>query len=216
MQDDCYLIAKSGWQLELHGNGKKTATYENLECDLLPVDIVLRFCFPKELKAITDKESEVEKEVSQADQLKEEHPDAFTDDDDKTLLEATINKLVKQQADDDYLPVWEEFLRHSDRKKVLGKELKTLKEALTVKVQRQYDTLKANKEQLKYFVVDKKWLRTLRDKFSEEQSNAVLSIINCVQTLHDRYADTLPELDAKEKQLESEVGECLKEMGYTL
>jgi type I restriction enzyme M protein len=214
MQDDCYLIAKSGWQLELHGNGKKTVTYENLECDLLPVDIVIRVCFPDELKAITDKESEVEEEVSQMDQLKEDHPEAFTDDDDKALSEAAIKKLIKEQADDEFLPLWKEYLRHNDRKKTLNKELKTLKEALTVKVQEQYDALNANKQQLKHFVVDEKWLHTLREKFSEEQSNAVLSIINRVQTLHDRYADTLPELDKKEKELEQEVDDCLKEMGY--
>ena len=216
MQDDCFLIAKSGWQLEVHGNGKKTQTYENLECDLLPVDIVLHETFPDELQAIADKESEIEEAVSAMDQLKEEQPDAFTDDNYNNLTEAVLRKLVRERADDDYLKVWKSYLEQYDLKKALNKELKDMKADLTEKVKEEYDSFSACPDLLRVFVVDKKWLKTLRGKFYEEQDNAVLDIISRVQALHDRYADTLPQLEANERQLETEVGKCLEQMGYQL
>lgn len=200
----------------MHGNGKKTQTYENLECDLLPVDIVLHETFPDELQAIADKESEIEEAVSAMDQLKEEQPDAFTDDNDNNLTEAVLRKLVRERADDDYLKVWKSYLEQYDLKKALAKELKEMKADLTEMVKEEYDSFSACPDLLRAFVVDKKWLKTLRGKFYEEQDNAVLSIISRVQTLHDRYADTLPQLEANEKQLEKEVGECLEQMGYQL
>ena len=91
-----------------------------------------------------------------------------------------------------------------------------MKADLTEMVKEEYDSFSACPDLLRAFVVDKKWLKTLRGKFYEEQDNAVLSIISRVQTLHDRYADTLPQLEANEKQLEKEVGECLEQMGYQL
>lgn len=216
MQDDCYLIAKNGWQIEVHGNGKKTPTYENIACDLLPVDIVLHETFPDELQAVANKEGEIEEAVSGMGQLKEEQPDAFTDDNDNNLSEAAVRKLVREHADDDYLPVWKAYLKQSDRKKVLAKELKEMKADLTEKVKEEYASYSADPDLLRAFVVDKKWLKSLRQKFYEEQDNAVLSIISRVQTLHDRYAATLPQLEADEKRLETEVGKCLEQMGYQL
>ena len=143
-------------------------------------------------------------------------PDAFTDDNDNNLTEAALRKLVRERKDDDYMAVWKAYLKQYDRKKALNKELKDMKAGLTEKVKEEYESLKASPDLLRAFVVDKKWLKTLREKFYEEQDNAVLGIISRVQALHDRYADNLPQLEANEKRLEKELGKRLEQMGYQL
>ena len=42
LQDDCYMISRDGWKLTLLKGDKKNSTYEDMSCDLLPVNIVLQ------------------------------------------------------------------------------------------------------------------------------------------------------------------------------
>jgi hypothetical protein len=87
---------------------------------------------------------------------------------------------------------------------------------MAIKKSQLYSTLCESCNNLRAFVVDKKWLKALRQKFYNVQDNAVPAIISRVQTLRDRYAETLPQLETNEKRLEKEVGQCLKQMGYQL
>ena len=104
----------------------------------------------------------------------------------------------------------------TEEKKQLYTKVSELTAALTQLVVNKYNELNDDEEKVKTAVVDNKWLASLVSAFNEEQTNSVLAIINEVKTLADRYADTLPDIEAQEQTLETEVSNCLKQMGYSL
>lgn len=74
MQDDCYLVSHQGWTAELQlpldkeGKTKKKFDYTALQCDLLPVDIVIGECFASEkaeIDALTAKVDELNADIAQ-------------------------------------------------------------------------------------------------------------------------------------------------------
>ena len=84
MQDDCYLIADQGWKAELQlpldkkGAVKKTYDYTALQCDLLPVDIVIDEFFDTEKTTINKLAAHVEELDNEISQIVEEHEDDFS------------------------------------------------------------------------------------------------------------------------------------------
>ena len=62
-------------------------------------------------------------------------------------------------------------------------------------------------------VVDYKWREGLSRRFASELDRAFATIAAEVQSLAARYADTLPDLEARVKTLRGKVAAHLKEMG---
>lgn len=94
MQDDCYLISRDGWQVEIKAEElkvdkkdkgkvatvlKKNPTFRDYVCDLLPVDIVIGRYFPDEYKAVLSAEGEVEQIDGEITQLEEEYSEELND-----------------------------------------------------------------------------------------------------------------------------------------
>ncbi len=79
MQDDCYIIAEKGWKPELmlpmdkKGAVKKSYTYSDLHCDLLPVSVVIDEYFAVERDAINELSANVDAKTSNIETLEEEH-----------------------------------------------------------------------------------------------------------------------------------------------
>lgn len=79
MQDDCYIVADNGWNPELSlpldkkGKVKRTFTYENIVCDLLPVNVVIDECFPTERDAIRNLTASVDAKADDIASYEEEH-----------------------------------------------------------------------------------------------------------------------------------------------
>lgn len=214
MQDDCYLIKSGGWHLDVNIGSKKSITYKDIECDLLSVSLIVDVFFPKEKAAETEAREALDGKAAEIQQLRDDNADAFTDDNDKKLNDANIKKLAKLETE--YSDIYKQYLKLTEEKKQLSTKASELTAALTQLVVSKYIELNDDEEKVKTTVVDNKWLASLVSSFNEEQTNSVLAIINEVKTLADRYADTLPDIEAQEQTLESEVGECLKQMGYSL
>ncbi len=83
MQDDCYLVADQGWKAELQlpldkkGLVKKTYDYTSLQCDLLPVDIVINEYYDKEKEHIDELSANVEETDAEIAQIVNDHSDDF-------------------------------------------------------------------------------------------------------------------------------------------
>lgn len=214
MQDDCYLIKSGGWHLDVSIGSKKSITYKDIECDLLPVSLIVDVFFPKEKTAETEAREALDYKTAEIQQLRDDNADVFTDDNDKKLTDANIKKLAKLETE--YSDIYKQYLKLTEEKKKLYTKVSELTAALTQLVHNKYIELNDDEEKVKTAVVDNKWLASLVSAFNEEQTKSVLAIINEVKTLADRYADTLPDIEAQEQTLETEVNNCLKRMGYRL
>jgi len=136
MQDDCYLISRDGWVVELSCEqlttdkkskevkfvAKKNPTFRDYTCDLLPVYIVVNRFFKKENDELNRAEEVLAQLKSEIEQLEEEYPDELND----TVSEITFRYLyaVCPKPLDGEKEVLESYLSISDKGKI-GKEKKS-------------------------------------------------------------------------------------------
>lgn len=110
MQDDCYMISNDGWTYpEVRAvkrkevkekNSDKTKVketavmYDEIVCDLLPVNIVLDEFFSSEKKAIAELKGNQEDIESHLQEMQEEHEDDFSGYDKLTEIKAAYKSAV--------------------------------------------------------------------------------------------------------------------------
>ncbi len=78
MQDDCYLISRDGWKVEV-STEKKKPTHRDILCDLLPVDVLVNKFFSEDEVAVANQEAVIEKIASQITEMEEENPQELDD-----------------------------------------------------------------------------------------------------------------------------------------
>ncbi len=230
MQDDCYLIAANGWNAELYTpqptikkkdakpKEKKASTPEDVVCDLLPVSIVIDEYFAKEKQLISASEELLNDKENQLNELLEEHADEAFDEDnfaDSKLTDSNVKKRIKaldKKSDADEIAVLTQYLKLKEDISLTKKTLKTLKynllTALTVKYAR------LTEEDIKRLVIEKKWFAALSTRLDGEMQRVGQQLTSKVSALAERYAQTLPEIDAEIADLEAKVAVHLKQMGY--
>ena len=188
MQDDCYLISNDGWQLPEVKPAKKNGIYTSIQCDLLPVNIILDEFFADDIAEITVAQADIDDIVQQMETIEEElaEDDEYRDDD-------TYKKLAKQ-------------------KKETTKVLKGLQTELTGKVVDKYASL--DEDEIKRLVVDKKWIASIVSRCNNEMNSLAQGITQSVVALADLYEHTLDELSANVSNFENKVAEHLKQMGF--
>lgn len=222
MQDDCYMVSRDSWKVALRET-KKKSTFEDLECDLLPVSVVVNKFFASDYASILAKRGEVEQLSGEIDALPEENPDAFDEGLYKMLEkvnEANVKKAVAAQkkhtvdADANTVKVWNQYLSLCGKKKEASKVLSAHVEALTDKVRKKYDTLAA--DDIRNLVINDKWLQELKDRSVAENKRVCESISSQVSVLNERYAKPLPKINEDIAKLSGEVDGFLKAMGIKL
>ena len=222
MQDDCYMVSRDGWKVALRDT-KKKSTFEDLDCDLLPVSVVVNKFFAADYASILAKRGEVELLTGEIESLSEENPDAF----DEGLYgmlekvnEANVKKAVAAQkkhtveADVTTVKVWNKYLELCGKKKEVSKALSALVDAMTEKVREKYNAFKA--DEISNLVVNDKWLQELKGRSEAENKRVCESISNQVTVLNERYAKPLPNINEDIAKLSSEVNGFLKALGIKL
>ena len=201
MQDDCYMIANDGWTYpEVHavkqgkGEKKKTIMYDEIVCDLLPVNILLEEYFTKETDEIANLSAQIEQKQAALDEL----PEAAGDDEDE-------QNEVKRSA---------EYKKIDKEKSALGKTLKEKRTALTDAVVKKYAAL--TEDEIKMQVVERKWLTSVVNGCEALMQDVTHQIASDVTALAERYETTLGDTETQVKNLEQQVLLSLKEMGITL
>lgn len=222
MQDDCYLISRDGWKLSLKET-KKKSTFEDLECDLLPVSVVVSKFFAADYDAILAKRAEMEQISGEIEGLLEENPEAFDEDLYEMLEkvnEANVKKAVAAQkkqsieADARTVEVWNQHLALCTRKKEVSKALSALVDALTEEVRKKYAAFTA--DEIRDLIINDKWLKEVRSRSEAENKRVCESISSQVSVLNERYAKPLPTINDEIAKLSGEVDGFLKAMGIKL
>ena len=230
MQDDCYMISSGGWTVQLYTpqpaskksddkkKEKKAATPEDIVCDLLPVPIVIDEYFADKRDLIIAAEELLSQNEAQLAELIEEQAENYLDEDnfpDGKMTDANIKKRIKaldKKADADELAVLQKYL---DLKGDISLNKKLIKE-------RKYDLLTAllvkyadlSEEDIKRLVIENKWFTSLGSRLDGEIQHISQCLTSKVSALAERYAQTLPEIDAEIADLEAKVAAHLKQMGY--
>lgn len=204
MQDDCYLISHDAWKVNLIPGEKKNATYEDMTCDLLPVSIVLKEYFGKELDEINElsiASSQLYSELQDMiEQAKEESGEEDEDDELKKVVDF-LKKTVPYKSKD-------------KKRKELDKELKDKKSDLTKALQKKYSEL--TEDEIKHLVIDNKWLATISGMILEEMKQITHQLAHEVVELAERYEFTLSYLSSECDKYEEEVNRYLQEMGFEI
>ena len=196
LQDDCYLISRDGWKVELLPPAKKNASWEDYFCDLLPVEVVVEATFTAERDRIAQLKAELE-EVS-------------------ACLAAVDEKLADEEGEDeiDEEALKAERKKHEQKAKALKKSIKEANEDLVRKLVKTYAEME--EEEVKGYVVDRKWAIALTARFTDELKRVKAAIVSDVQSLARRYAKTLPEMENSVKSLTDKVAKHLAAMGIEL
>lgn len=201
MQDDCYMIANDGWTYpEVHamkqgkGDKKKAIMYDEIVCDLLPVNILLNEYFTKDTDEIAELSAQIEQKQSALEELLE----SAGEDEDEQIE-------VKKSA---------EYKKIDKEKSALNKKLKEKQTSLTDAVVKKYAAL--TEEEIKMLVVERKWLASVTNGCEALMQNVTHQIASDVTALAERYETTLNDTEAHVKDLEHQVLMSLKEMGFTL
>ena len=229
MQDDCYMISSGGWTVQLYTpqpaskksdnkKEKKAATPEDIVCDLLPVPIVIDEYFAEKRDLITAAEELLAQNEAQLAELIEEQAENYLDEDnfpDGKMTDANIKKRIKaldKKADAEELAVLRKYLELkgdiSLNKKLIKERKYDLLTALVVK----YADL--SEKDIKRLVIEKKWFASLSVRLDGEMQRISQQLTSKVSALAERYAQTLPEIDAEIADLEAKVAAHLKQMGY--
>ena len=222
MQDDCYIIKADGWKAEYVNTKKKPATVGDIECDLLPVSIVVNEFYASEKSAISTKEAEVTEKESEKESA-EENILAIEDledlayiineeDEEKVLKsDAELKKLSKDSSvSADNKKLMTSYLSIKDSLKKRKTELKALNLQLLENVKAKYESLK--EDETKKLVIEKKWFATLAENMITELQNVVQKIVTEVTDLQERYECTLDELETSCNTLSKKVAGYLKEL----
>ena len=185
MQDDCYLVSRDGWKVALALPRKKSFTWEELECDLLPPKVVVGVRYQAEAAEIEAVRASIEEAQAKIDELL-----ADLDEDDEPPAE--VAALKKKIA--------------ADRKK-----LKALNDALVKRLMADYAG--ETEGGIKNLVVEHKWLPDLSARFRSELDRTLSAIASEVKALAERYETPLPALEANVAALRAKVMAHLAEMG---
>ncbi len=230
MQDDCYMISSGGWTVQLYTpqpaskksndkkKEKKAATPEDIVCDLLPVPIVIDEYFADKRNLIIAAEELLSQNEAQLAELIEEQAENFLDEDnfpDGKMTDANIKKRIKaldKKADAEELAVLQKYLKLKEDISFVKRTIKNLKYDLLTALLDKYAAL--SEADIKRLVIEKKWFASLGSCLDGEMQRISQQLTSKVSALAERYAQTLPEIDAEIADLEEKVAAHLKQMGY--
>lgn len=232
MQDDLYLVSRDGWKVTVKlplskngknkGNVKKTFAYTELECDLVPVDVLVGHYFAKEAAQIEKAGQMIDAEQAAMETIVEEYSDTFEDIPFENVNGSFIKGvrgLIKEGKRNpklytEMLEIWEDFDKHAKAQEKQKDSLKGQIKSLTSSVQAQY--AKLTEKDIRELVFEDKWMPSLLDRITLLMIAAQQDIVTSITALNERYDVTLPEIESDIDSHRRLVKGYLKEMGFTL
>ncbi|MBQ8124779.1 MAG: N-6 DNA methylase [Kiritimatiellae bacterium] len=185
MQDDCYLICRDGWLARLVKPKKKSSGWRDLQCDLLPPEVVAKErcagIYENYLKRVEELES----------------------------LESQYAELTEGLGEDDEIPEEAEKLKKSIS--LFKKDLREDDKRFAWEIERVYEKLA--EDGIKDLVIHHKWVEELHRRFDAELDRTFSQIAAEVKALADRYDRPLASLEADVAALREKVMSHLAGMG---
>ena len=241
MQDDCYLIADTGWKdgaapreiIQIKDKNNKLVWPEKedfkkgkrrFKSDLIPADLLIARYFTKERDAITALEADLAGVEQQLDEMVEEHTgedglmveaNEASDGEPAKVSAKSIKAALKKIGDDpdeaEARQTLEAYSDLLDLKDKTKKKLKAAQDDLETKVGEKYPKLTL--EEIKALVVDDKWLTTISTAVQGELDRVSQTLTSRIRQLADRYAAPLPQIVDEVEQLAAKVADHLEKMG---
>lgn len=223
MKDDVYMIIENGW------NAKTCRTIEKNKdkgwtCDILPKEIVVNEFFNEEMREIEELEEKMEEIQQEMEEMKEEYggeegilEEVKNDKGNITKkdLRLKINELKWNPSEfKEELEILIKYQNLMNEESKIKKKIKEKEKELDEKLLKKYAEL--TEDDVKYLVVEKKWLKRLEEDLKDELDNIILGMVNRIKELAERYAETLPEIEQEVEEYEKKVKEHLKVMGFEI
>jgi type I restriction enzyme M protein len=224
MQDDCYLIADSGWVAEtyrlIEKDKKGKERDKGWECDLVPKSLLVARYYAQEQAALDTLTAELEAVAARLAELEEEHggeEGAFAELEKVNKAQVTARlkelNLEGEDASVEEKAVLEEWQRLNNEEAELKRRLKEAEAALDAKAYAHYPTL--TEAEVKTLVVDDKWLAALEAAVHGEMDRVSQTLTGRVKELAERYEAPLPQLQCRVAELEAKVDGHLQRMGFS-
>lgn len=226
MKDDVYMLIADGWVAKVRRIVEKNPRGKEVDkgwtCDLIPKNLILTNYFQNELKAIEALEFEIEQIQSEITTLEEEHGGeegilADATNDKGKLTKVTVAKRLKEikgdKTEKEAFDLLQTIEKHFEKLTLLNKKLKEQSIELDEKCLQQYGDL--YDIEVKELVIEAKWMESIRGNIVGEIDAISQRLTSRIKELGERYDDTLGDIDASVKELESKVNEHLKKMGLT-
>ena len=185
MQDDCYLVCRDGWQARLVKPKKKSYGWRDLQCDLLPPEVVAKGRCAKTYENYLKRVEALEG------------------------LESQYAELTEGLGEDDEIPEEAEKLKKSIS--LFKKDLREDDKRFAWEIERVYEKLA--EDGIKDLVIHHKWVEELRRRFDAELDRTLSQIAAEVKALADRYDRPLASLEADVAALREKVMSHLAGMG---
>lgn len=232
MQDDLYLVSRDGWKVSVKlplskngknkGNVKKSFAYTELECDLVPVNVLVGHYFAKEAAQIEKAGQMIDAEQAAMEAIAEEYDEVF----DEIPIEnvngtfiKSVRAAIKQAkgsplAPKEYVTIWKDFDSHAKAQEAQKELLKELIKKLTTAVQAQY--AKLTETDIRALVFEDKWMPSLLGRITSLMEVAQQEIVSTISSLNERYEITLPEIETDIDTHRELVKGYLNDMGFSL
>ena len=222
MQDDIYMIAVSGWTVEINVLKNKRGKGMGWDCDLIPKNIGINKYFLKEQETIDNLTAETEKITQQMQNLEDDNSgedDLFSEarNDSGKITRAELTRRIREIRSNwdfgDELRILQEYLRLIEQKKEINSKIKDAKTSLHRKLLFKYRSL--TEEEIKTLVVEDKWLRFLYGSVKNEVNRISQKIAGRIKEFAERYEEPLPKLVEEAEERSKKVDNHLRNMGFT-
>lgn len=237
MHDDMFLIMNEGWcgaskprkTIEdkdhklteapdlVIGSGRSATKYK---MDLIPPDLIVARYFPDEQAQVDELNLGAEEASRTIQEYIEEHAveeglleEAISDSGKVTKVSANTRLKVAryEKADQEEVQVLQHVIDLFNAQAIAKSAAKEAQDALDIATLKQYGKL--TEDDVKTIVVDYKWAATILGSILGEVNALTHVLVNRLQDLSDRYAETLAELDADLAHLEPKIAQHLAAMG---
>lgn len=236
MHDDVFLIMKDGWSdaakprkaIEnkerkltetpdlVIGSGRGGAKYK---MDLIPPALVVARYFPEEQAQIEELTATAEEAGRAVEECVEEHAvedgllaEAMEDGKiSKALATARLKVAKYERTDPEEVAALKHLINLYNAQAIAKNAVKEAQAALDLATLRKYGDL--SEGEIKTLVLDDKWAATIHQQIASEVNALTLALVDRIQTLGDRYASTVGQLDADLEALEARVAAHLAAMG---
>lgn len=240
MQDDCYLIAETGWvnaampreifqvknkdgklfwiEKEDYRKGKR-----RFKSDLIPAAILIEEYFASEKAHLADLEAEIASIEQQLGEMREEHGgdegllvEVIEGEGEKQKIVAkTLKSRLKDIGKDkDYEEerlVLEGYAKLLDQLADIKTRLKNEQDELESMLDSKYPML--TEDEIQCLTVDEKWIAALADAMQGELDRVSQKLTGRIRQLAERYTTPLPLLTNEVAKVASKVDQHLQKMG---
>ncbi|WP_326547299.1 class I SAM-dependent DNA methyltransferase [Mycolicibacterium sp. ND9-15] len=237
MHDDVFLIMSEGWlnaakprkTIEdkdrklsetpdlVVGSGRSAVKYK---MDLIPPALVVARYFADEQAEVDELTAAVEEATRAIEEYVEEHAvedgalAAAMDEDGKitkALTAARLREARREKADRGEIKALEHLIQLYDAETAAKKKAKEAQAALGEATLKQYGKLKVG--DVTQLVLEDKWCGAVASRVAGEVDSLTLALVNRIQELGHRYADTVAALDIELQQIGTKVAAHLASMG---